>query len=220
MARPARPEPKVFLSPEVVARGRQWYEATYFAHTTTESLLGEKSTSYLEDADAAGRARAVLGSADIVVSLRDPVERAVSNWRFSRANGLEQRPLERALADNLTGTTDWDRSATSVSPYAYLERGRYADYLLPWLDAFPPASVHVRFVEEQRDPAGTLRQLYAALGVDPGVVALNRHPRERRSDGPTPGLSRELRSRLRAYFRPADERLRELLGRELPWSSG
>jgi hypothetical protein len=203
----------------VVARGRDWYEATYFAHATTESLLGEKSTSYLEDVDAAGRASAVLGAADIVVSLRDPVARAVSNWRFSSANGFEQRPLEQALADNLAGPADWDRSRTSVSPYAYLERGRYADYLLPWLAAFP-TSVHVRFLEDQTDPAGSLRQLYDALGVDSSVVPPRRHPRERRSDGPTPALSAELVARLRAYFLPADERLRELLGRDLPWSTG
>ena len=74
MARPARPEPKVFMSAELAGRGRAWYEPTYFAHADAPSqLLGEKSTSYLEDPGAARARRAVLGEAEIVVQLRDPV---------------------------------------------------------------------------------------------------------------------------------------------------
>jgi hypothetical protein len=216
MAQPARPEPKVFLSPDVVERGLEWYEATYFSHATTESLLGEKSTSYLEDPAAAERAAAVLGPVPIVVQLRDPVARAVSNWRFSSSNGLEQRPLEQALEDELAGRqSDWDRSRTSVSPYAYLERGRYAEYLAPWFAVFA-GSMHVRFLEEQGDAR---TELYAALGVDVSFVPPRQQRPERQSEGPAPRLAGALDSRLRAYFGPADERLRELLGRDLPWST-
>ena len=220
MARPAQPEPKVFLSSDVAERGVQWYEATYFAHVTSESLLGEKSTSYLEDGAAAERVAAVLGSVPIVVQLRDPVARVVSNWRFSSASGLERRSLEQALEANFAGPTEWEPSRTSVSPYAYLERGRYVDYLRPWLAVFPD-TVHVQFLEEQTDQAGSLAKLYAALGVDPSFVPPQRHQRPaRRSDGPAPELSPQLMSRLRAYFHPADQQLRELLQRDLPWATG
>ena len=77
MARPHRPEPKVFLSAELAGRGREWYVATYFAHARNETVLGEKSTSYLEYPEAAARAGAVLGDPLVLVQLRDPVERAV-----------------------------------------------------------------------------------------------------------------------------------------------
>ena len=52
MARPANPEPKVFCSDELTRRGAEWYRETYFAHAGGELLLGEKSTSYLEDPNA------------------------------------------------------------------------------------------------------------------------------------------------------------------------
>ncbi len=217
MAQPARPEPKVFLSPDIVKRGLEWYESTYFAHTTTESLLGEKSTSYLEDGAAAERAAAVLGGVPIVVQLRDPVIRTVSNWRFSSANGLEQRPLEQALADNLQGPTQWQPGRTSVSPYAYLERGRYVDYLQPWFAVFA-ATVRVEFLEEQSD--ASLAALYDALGVDATFVPRRSDRPARQSEGPAPTLSPELQARLREYFGPADKRLAELLNRDLPWAPG
>lgn len=217
MAQPARPEPKVFLASNVVERGLEWYEATYFADVTSESLLGEKSTSYLEDATAAERAAAVLGSVPIVVQLRDPVVRAVSNWRFSSANGLERRPLHQALEENLEGPTVWEPGRTSVSPYAYLERGRYVDYLQPWFTVFP-GTMNVRFLEELSDDS--LAELYNRLGVDPTFVPPRPDRPARKSEGPAPILPAELLSRLRAYFGPADERLRELLNRDLPWPTG
>ncbi len=125
MARPSRPEPKVFCSAEASAKGEQWYRETYFAHASREQLLGEKSTSYIEDAAAPARASAMLGEAHVVVMLRDPVERAVSNWRFSTENGLETRPAGGRAAREPDPGDPWDPEATSVSPFAYLERGRY-----------------------------------------------------------------------------------------------
>ena len=218
MARPARPEPKVFLSSEVVERGVGWYRAGYFAHATGESLLGEKSTSYLEVPDAAGRAAAVLGQVPIVVQLRDPVARAISNWRFSTQSGMERRPLLQALEDNLAGGMAWDRNRTSVSPYAYLERGRYVDYLRPWMAAFP-STVHVRFLEGTTVSSGSINDLYDVLGVDPAVAA-PRLGQLRRSSGAAPTLPPALLSRLRTYFQPADERLSDLLRQALPWPVG
>jgi hypothetical protein len=217
MARPARPEPKVFLSAEVIDRGQDWYRSTYFAHATNESVLGEKSTSYLEDGAAATRAAAVLGSAEIVVQLRDPVARAVSNWRFSTAHGFERRPLAEALEENLHGSRAWDRDQSSVSPYAYLERGRYIVYLEPWLATFAP-TLHVRFLEDVVTGRETAADLYRALGVDPAFQPPGEGNRVNRSNGPEPELDGRLLRRLRGYFAAYDARLSERLGRELLWS--
>jgi hypothetical protein len=216
MTRPARPEPKVFLSAELAARGRDWYEATYFAHARSETLLGEKSTSYLEHPEAADRAASMLGVAEIIVMLRDPVARAVSNWQFSSENGLEERSLERALADNLRGARDWDRAVSSVSPFAYLERGRYADYLDPWYARFP-GTVHVRFFEELTSDEVELASLYKDLGVDPSFRPDNLGRPVNTSRRAAPELAPSLVAAVRRYVADSDARLRTILGRELPW---
>lgn len=216
MARPARPEPKVFLDEDRSALGVDWYRAQYFAHARDELLLGDKSTSYLEHPEAAHRAAEVLGRADIVVQLRDPVERAVSNWRFSSRHGLETRPLEDALQESLEGREPaWDRARTSVSPFAYLARGRYADQLPAWERAFPGA-VHVVFLAELVADHAAVERLWRSLGVS--VEAGGRLlERENESDGDAPALSAALRGRLEAYFADSDAALRAWLGRDLPW---
>ncbi|MGH3423075.1 MAG: sulfotransferase domain-containing protein [Nocardioidaceae bacterium] len=216
MARPARPEPKVFLSDELAARGLRWYRETYFRHARSESVLGEKSTSYLEHADAAARAASVLGSAEVLVLFRDPVRRAVSNWRFSTDHGLETRPLAAALTENLQEGREWDPAATSVSPFAYLERGRYADYLDPWDAAFPD-TVHVHFLTELEREQTELEHLYGSLGVDPDFRPQGWGRPVNESEEPAPELSDGLLGRLRAYFAASDAALAGRLGRELPW---
>ncbi len=216
MARPARPEPKAFLDPDSEARGAEWYRRTYFAHATDELVLGEKSTSYIEVPEAAERAARVLGDQTMVLAmLRDPVARAVSNWAFSTDHGLEHRPLETALRENLAAPRAWDPSATSVSPFAYLERGRYADHLAPWYAAFP-SRTHVLFLQDLLDDDEAVGTLFARLGVDPdfrpeGSTRLNE------SSEPVPDLPDDLVAAMREYFDASNDALSRRLGRELPW---
>lgn len=218
MARPRRPEPKVFLSDEVLSRGALWYRSTYFAEAAEGQVLGEKSTSYLEHPQAARRAAQVLDDVRIVAQLRDPVQRAVSNWRFSTAHGRENRLLPDALAQSLRTAQPWDGRGSSVSPFAYLERGHYVEQLQPWLDVFPGA-VHVQLLEDGPSAPLQRRRLYQHLGVDPDLPVEAPATPVNASGGPVPELPGSLRDELYAHFEDSDLRLAELLGRRLPWRS-
>lgn len=217
MARPARPEPRFFLDPNLFSKGLDWYEATYFSNAETVPVHGEKSTSYMESADAAERAARMLPDADVLVMLRDPVARAISNWRFSTDSGFEQRPLDLALKESVDRPRDWDPTRTSVSPFAYLERGRYADYLEPWLQLF--RQVHLYCIEELAGDAHAVAHMYETMGVDTafrppslGTVVNAATP----LDGE---IETSLQPCLRRYFADSDARLQEVLGRPVPWAS-
>ena len=217
MARPSRPEPKVFLSDEAVRQGRDRYVARYFSHADGERILAEKSTSYIEDAAAPARVAAVLGDPFIVVMVRDPVSRAVSNWSFSCDNGLERRPLELALRENLEGPAAWHPGETSVSPYAYLERGRFADHLVPWQERFP-GSLRVLLLDDLvADHPTVMAELYRWLGVDPGFRPVSSEEPVNASTVRDAAVSAPLRRTLREYYEDSDRRLAELIGRTPPW---
>lgn len=218
MARPARPEPKVFLDPELSSRGREWYVETWFSHAGDADLLGDKSTSYLEHPEAARRARAMLGDPLVHVQLRDPVRRAASNWAFSSDHGLETRPLEEALQACLDGAGPGveDRAATSVSPFDYLARGRYADQLRPWLAEYG-SDLSVGFLEDLIADPRAIGQTYRTLGVDDAFLPADIG--QLNASETTPELSEDLAGRLRAWFAESDATLADLLGRRLPWSS-
>lgn len=212
MARPARPEPKVFLRPEPGSAAA--YRAEFFGHAGDAAVLGEKSTSYLEVPGVPERVTAMLGEPQVVVQLRDPIARAVSNWSFSRDHGVERRPLEEALRADLGDPQEWDPTTSSVSPYAYVTRGRYVDDLARWLPRF---DVHVQFLEDLLADPGTIGTLYGWLGVDDTVRPdLGDAPVNASSDDERE-LGEELYAELRDHYRASDDALAALLGRPLPW---
>ncbi len=223
MAEPARPEPKVLLDAAQVALGADYYRAKWFGHSRPGQLLGEKSTSYLDSAEAASRARDLLGEPLVIVQLRDPVERALSHWAFSTEHGLEERPVAQALERNLVGRLPWDPSRTSTSPYAYLERGRYLDALCPWLAVYGDR-LRVQLLEDLGEagngPTG-IASTYAWLGVDPAFAppsgGLRINPSAHAGTTPASWLGSDLTERLRDYFADSDAELSKLLGRQLPW---
>ncbi len=194
------------------------YRAEFFGHADEADVLGEKSTSYLEAPGVPERVAASLGSPQIVAQLRDPVARAVSNWSFSRDHGVEDRPLAEALRADLAAPREWDRTASSVSPYAYVTRGRYADDLARWVGRF---DVHVQFLEELLDDPDTIGDLFGWLGVDPdarpdvGDAPVNASSAV--GSEPDDVLDDELVADLRAHYADSDAALAELLGRDLPW---
>ncbi len=215
MARPVRPEPKVFLREDPPSADD--YRAEFFGHAGADDVLGEKSTSYLEVAGVPERVAAVLGRPQIVVQLRDPVARAVSNWSFSRDHGVEQRPLDEALRADLGEVQEWDRASSSVSPFAYVSRGRYAADLLRWRRAFGDDGVHVQLLEDLLADRDTIGRLYSWLGVDPDVRPAVGEAPVNASATESPDLGDDLLAELRDHYRESDELLAEMLGRELPW---
>lgn len=220
MARPTRPEPKVFLDDLRPDRDQAWYVDTWFGHAEPDQVLGEKSTSYVDRPDAIPRVRDLLGDVPLVVQLRDPVARAVSHWRFSTENGLEQRSLSDALAANLEGPLPWDPDATSVSPYAYLERGRYVEALRPWLDAFGDL-LRVQFLEDLLAQPSLFADTLAHVGVDPTLAPdVDVEPVNRSHlDDTGSSLDPAIEAAVRQSFTQSDHELEILLGRSLPWAA-
>ncbi len=198
MARPVRPEPKHFIR-DAFEPDAEAYRRALFADASTR-WLGEKSTSYIEYPVAATRIVATLPDAHIICMLRDPVERAISNYRFSVANGLETLSLDDALAAEADRVAHADTAGVSVSPYAYTGRGHYADYLDAWRAVFPAERIHLLTTERTVGDEGALRALFSRLGLDEDVglegvgEAVNDSPKDG-DDVPD-----ELRQRLRRLF--------------------
>ena len=212
MAKPFRPEPKFFLDDAEFALGLDHYEARYFTDSRAR-VRGEKSTSYIEHDVAVERIVTMLPDATIVAVVRDPVTRAVSHHRFSTAEGVERLPLADALrADDRA----WDRARFSVSPFAYLARGRYADALERVARRVPPERLVVLVFEELVADPSVLAGLYARLGVDPAFRPAGTDAPVNASTG-ADELDAGTEAWLRTYYAEPNRRLEEQLGRPLPW---
>jgi hypothetical protein len=199
MAKPIRPEPKFFHIDPLFEKGLAFYRNHYFDNYSAARLFGEKSTTYFESEKAARRIANCFPQAKILVILRDPVERAVSNYWFSVNNGWETLPMNEAFLGEEQRQSDYDAGQISVSPYAYLGRGRYIDYLLMYERFFPPENVKVLLFEQLVGSQVQINLLYTYLGVTkftPTVLhtSVNTGPR------PNVPLASELRRYLVDYF--------------------
>jgi hypothetical protein len=130
---------------------------------------GFKCAEYLGRLEVAERLAVDLDMPDIVVSLRDPVARAVSAWYWRMRVGLAPVvPFDAAVDRLISGDYDgfeW-RHASEI-----LEFGLYGKLLDHWLSVFPRGKVHVvTDVELTNDPARCLGRLFSDLGLDPSFV--------------------------------------------------
>lgn len=221
MAKPLRPEPKFFLDAASVSRGPDFYEARYFGSKDEGILRGEKSTSYMESSIAARRLAAWFPEARIVFLLRDPVERAISHYYFSLQHGQETLPLHEAFLREQERRDDFDRTRVSVSPYAYLSRGRYIDSLLIYESVFPSGQIIVLLYEELTVCADAMRRLYGRLGVDACFEPRIHRQRVNEAKREPCDLPPEVSQYVNRYFAKPTARLARHLGVDLSswWES-
>jgi len=215
MAKPVRPEPKFFLVDELYERGSQYYVDTWFAGAERYAASGEKSTNYLENAVVAERIHRHLPTVKLVFILREPAERAYSNWLWSRMNGMESEDFETALAREDGRERTVAPALRYARPHAYFSRGLYAEMLRPYFARFPREQILcLKFNDIIRRPGELAARLHEFVGVAPrpddaaGLDVVN--PSEKRDQQ----MPHETLARLRARYAPAQRALVELVGAE------
>jgi hypothetical protein len=123
-------------------RGEAWYSEK-FANAPAGHLRGEITPYYLFHAAVPERIRALRGNMKIVVLLRHPVERTISQYYHSCRWKLETLPLEAALAaeeERLEGALEVIRSPganhLSYQEHSYIARSRYEEQLPRYFELF------------------------------------------------------------------------------------
>jgi hypothetical protein len=141
-----------------------------FRKASGEKAIGEASNSYLYSSRGAAEIRAAVPDARIIVILRNPVERAFSQYLMDVRIGLARRSfIEEIERDLRRPDKSWGNDSR-----CYVETGLYYEQVLRYLEHFPRERVAVFLFEEmQRDLLGLLRRIYGFLGVDPSFVPSN-----------------------------------------------
>jgi hypothetical protein len=151
--------------------GFEWYES-FNSDFTDRQMVGEVSPSYFHDVEAPNRAVAYNPAFKVIVSLRDPIERAYSNHlhliRLGLIKGMD-KSFEHGIRNNPM----------------YLHQSSYAKHLGRWLGAFRRERVHVVLQEDVSvDPVGEMRRMFDFLGVDRDAGSLPAKDRVNRSAVP------------------------------------
>lgn len=165
---PMAPECNFFFKTREYERGLDHYEQRWFSGWSGQKAIGERSSLLLSGLWVPERLSRHLPSIKLIFLLRDPVDRAYANYRFTALAGLEELDFETALREE-------DRRCAAISdpfwseiqPHAYFRRGLYDEQLREFLKWFPSEQFLVmrsdRLLENQ--PLA-LRDVFGFLGVD------------------------------------------------------
>lgn len=233
VARPLRKEVEYFTRHH--DRGERWYRQHFpvrararLAASRGRSLRTFDATPhYLFHPDAPRRAAELLPAAQLVVLLRDPVERAYSHYRHMRELGFEELDFRAAVAAEDARLapevermqTDPDYFSRIHHRFSYLSRGRYAEQLERWREHYPRSSM---LIIESSDlyvrPSECFSSITRFLGLSDWQPEEFRNYSRPHTQAPS-RADDSFRQDLRARFEEQDRRLTQFWGRVPSWRS-
>jgi len=213
-------------------KGWSWYRAHFPRQSWMDNqraagrpvVVGEASPYYCFHPLALGRIAEQLPSVRMIIVLRDPVERAWSHYSYEVARGNEELSFADAVdaePARLAGVEERIRAGAIKDDrhwrlHSYLRRGHYEEQIAAVHRLFPADQLHVVVSEELfARPLVVMNKVFDFLAVGPvdggRFDAANANRKS--------ALEPELRERLATYYAPHNQRLYEVLGRELPWTA-
>ncbi|XP_063076861.1 heparan sulfate glucosamine 3-O-sulfotransferase 3A1 [Engraulis encrasicolus] len=210
--------------------GLDWYR-DLMPKTLDGQITMEKTPSYFVTREAPARVSAMSRHTKLIVVVRDPVTRAISDYTQTLSKKPDIPSFESLTFKNRsTGLIDTSWSAIQI--------GIYAKHLDNWLQHFPMGQI--LFVSGERlisDPAGELGRVQDFLGLK--RIITDKHfyfnqtkgfPCLKKAEGSSkphclgktkgrthPDIHPEVVQRLRDFYRPFNMKFYQMTGRIFGW---
>ncbi|XP_029953885.1 heparan sulfate glucosamine 3-O-sulfotransferase 3A1-like [Salarias fasciatus] len=210
--------------------GLDWYREL-MPKTLEGQITMEKTPSYFVTREAPARISAMSRDTKVIVVVRDPVTRAISDYTQTLSKKPDIPSFESLTFKNrTTGLIDTSWSAIQI--------GIYAKHLDNWLQYFPMEQI--LFVSGERlisDPAGELGRVQDFLGLK--RIITDKHfyfnqtkgfPCLKKAEGSSkphclgktkgrthPDIDPEVVQRLRDFYRPFNMKFYQMTGRFFGW---
>ncbi|XP_037973735.2 heparan sulfate glucosamine 3-O-sulfotransferase 1 [Plutella xylostella] len=238
MVQKASGEVHFFDRDENYALGLDWYRSKMPLSFKGQITI-EKSPSYFVTPEVPERVRAMNSSVRLLLIVREPVTRAISDYTQLRSRATPSAPAHPAP---LAGEAARPFEHLAITPdgsinvaYRPIAISLYHSYLHRWLEVFPREQLLVvngdRLIE---DPVPQLRRIETFLGIEHKIGRRNFYFNETKGfyclrNDTTDKCLRETKGRkhprvdpavvtkLRRFFVQHNQRFYELVGEDLGW---
>lgn len=232
--RTARQETHYFDQDQIYDKGVEWYRNQMPYSGSGRTVIIEKTPGYFVSAKAVDRIFNYNSSVKLILILRNPVTRLISDYtqvHFTKlSKGKTHESFEKVVFDS-------DRGGGFVRAcYKPVRNSLYAKHVGRWLEKFPLDNLHIvdgdLFI---KNPLYELRRLESYLGLSHKITHQHiyfnetkgfycyRHPKEgAKCLGETKGrrhvnVSSSVIDKLRTFFQPHNEKLFSLINRTFEW---
>jgi hypothetical protein len=143
------------------AKGVDWYAAQFDPDAPVRGESSPAYTNYPFHDGVPARVHSLVPESKLVYMVRDPIERAVSQYVHEFSTGREDRSIEDVFADGL-------------ATHPYVIRSKYFLQIEQYLAFFDPAAILVIAQEELLlERPATMRRIFGFLEVDPSFYHPN-----------------------------------------------
>lgn len=191
---------------------------------TEEVITGEATPAYIRLPNLEKIVYSMFPDIKLIVILRNPVERAISNYHMKTRTVLKRKSkkLEYSLEETINFELEKLESnpndlvkVIEEDPNKILTKGLYVYQLQRWMKFFSKEQFLILRTEDlSEDPAAVMKQVFEFLDLpDYQQIQYSRKNKGTYSSKIDEGLL----SRLYDFYRPHNQRLEELLRRKFNW---
>ncbi len=187
-------------------------------------LTGEASPSYLFRPHAAKRIYELLPHCKLVILLRNPVDRALSQYVQHRKSGKVLESLESVI---LRAKKEYpeqfqkmqeDKTYKGESCLSLLKKGIYIEQIKEWQKYFPKEQMLILKSEDLfSEPNQVYQEVLDFLDIPPYELEHYRVFNKGKYEKFNVKISPELRKELVEFFQPHNETLYDFLGKDFAW---
>ena len=207
--------------------GMNWYRSMFplksdmerIRSETKYALTGEDTPFYFWKIDAANRIRKILPKIKLIAILRNPVQRAYSNYYLGVRGGTEKLTFEEAVRKELDTLPENKILAENIFKFcnvrrSYIAKSLYVYQMKIWFERFSKNRLFVISTEEMsKSPAHTMNQAYEFLGLPKYENTFF----EKRKKASYEKMGDNIRKELEEFFKPHNEELFKLIGKSFDW---
>lgn len=201
-------------------KGINWYLAHFPPIPKSQNFItGEATPNYLENYQSAERIYNVFPEVKLLVILRNPVDRAFSQYNHWLRLNWDDRSFETAINSELEILSKNPEKPQGDKNYwqqtgNYIGRGIYVEFIKKWLAVFPREQILILKGENlYQKPVETMKEVFEFLGLPEHQL-----PEYRKlNPGHYSPINDEMRQKLSEYFQPYNQRLEKYLGIEFNW---
>jgi len=214
-------------------RGENWYRINFpftFQKFISEKInkkkfiTGDATPRYLDHPHAPHRIKKITPNAKFIILLRNPIDRAYSNYNMRINAKREHLSFEDTIEkERKQGKDEFKKMQQNEEYYsrdyyhnAYLDRSIYVDKLKRWMEVFPKEKFLIIQSEEFfKDTSKMYKEVLEFLNLP--NQELPEYKQIGKAKYKQPKMNSETRKKLVEYFKPHNERLYEFLGRRFDW---
>ena len=200
--------------------GIDWYKSHFPIIPEFDYLTGEASATYFNSVKAMERIAEILPNVKLIFIIRDPIDRAISDYYMKVRDGLESRDMKEAIISEIDffkrESVDFLEPGSKffIKHKGYVRNGLYFYFLKMYMDVFDlQNTILINSGKLLNSPRETMKTVFEFLGVEDHkghYPLINKGNYSKKVD-------QSVFNDLSNFFKPHNQLLEDLIYTKLNW---